>query len=908
MKQKTIDGICDICEETEYRQVFNFVNISAAMYRIAKFGTRCELGDRVVSVWAVLEPLAIKKASHYSSDCEQMLQEHQHKMYSSILDISSTIPNLVWALAQLDLKPMLELIEFINLQCKVTAREFSAQNFTSVIWAFARLNIPVEDSPFRFLQGYLEHIVPECCARSLLDLEEGLMTLHPKSCEKLSGLIKTRAQNVVSELALPSDVCALLKLFLKLDLEPAQSNIILPVATKVVPKCEPHQIANIVFILAKLKLTCTSELQAALNVRIMEISASFDLQDIVTLFWAFAKTKQSIDTQVVVALKAKALSSSQSLSGRQMQKLNWALFNLGIKLWVELKSEPRQTKENCAKIGELSLQQVSHFLDSFRYKTSFEQIAHSSLPIVQKHALLKLYDFFANPRQDEGTQFEVVSLAKAKKNKMACSENLPRKLRKEWMPDVVLGSGLSGAVVKIRSPGGLVRVLKIRYLYFRDHDRKKRKCLSSNFMAETKCLEKVHSAHLPRFHLSDLCIDNELAWLMVQHVDGEKLSCRKALFSEKDAVEAGVSILLALEEIHQHKLIHGDVRPCNVIRRSDNNTYVLVDYSSSFLLSEFEEHPGMLSKTHFPYASPEMFEGEVAGQGDDLWSVGVILYELVSGQLPFQAESHGDDVNMTACIHKSEAPQLFATDDSKSGEAGCAKISQEFSTAVTRALSKDVGKRFQTARGMIRGLPTEKQVNKERFEALMSKLVHPCLCRLWRECWYALHREEWHETKDCVRRCMEEIKSKNHHSYALVSSSEGRLLDWDITALVQLLRVFYHTDNGKSKLLKDLSKKKLPHIKYLCKDKLGRVARVKSTEDKFQFVEYDLQEGDIRYLFESLGFQRNFYKHLSEVKDIPDDLFLEHWMKVKELLCDLGEDTAFINQECERIWPCPGPA
>ena len=362
-------------------------------------------------------------------------------------------------------------------------------------------------------------------------------------------------------------------------------------------------------------------------------------------------------------------------------------------------------------------------------------------------------------------------------------------------------------------------------------------------------------------------------------------------------MEAAVSILSALEKLHSNCLCHRDVRPCNVLCRKDSAstyTYILVDYSLS--LTQFEDTSVSQQCKRLPYLSPEFFEGEAASPADDLWSVGVILYQLVSGQLPFQAEPAAKLSDWAACINKFEPPSVIYSDT----RLAISEVRKCLDVAIKRALAKNPGQRFPTARAMIEGLPSERKRNKERFDALMSGPARTCLCRLWMECWLKLQGAVWEESRQCVELCLSKLKDKSHHSYALIQKSQGRMEEWDITALTQLLRCFYRQD------MTNLSEnRKLPHDKYIIKDEHGQVRMVKMVDGDWIFVNdtqpHTVQGADFKYLFERIGFQRNFYKHLSEIKDIPDEQFRERWNTVKNLLFELGEDSAAVETDCERI-------
>lgn len=110
----------------------------------------------------------------------------------------------------------------------------------------------------------------------------------------------------------------------------------------------------------------------------------------------------------------------------------------------------------------------------------------------------------------------------------------------------------------------------------------------------------------------------------------EDLLRQKGKFSVEEAVEVTIGILNGLQQIHENGIIHRDLKPANILL--DGNTPRLTDFGISRVISS-ESLSDTISGT-WAYMAPECFDGKRNIQ-TDIWSVGVILYQLLAGSLPF---------------------------------------------------------------------------------------------------------------------------------------------------------------------------------------------------------------------------------------------------------------------------------
>jgi hypothetical protein len=145
----------------------------------------------------------------------------------------------------------------------------------------------------------------------------------------------------------------------------------------------------------------------------------------------------------------------------------------------------------------------------------------------------------------------------------------------------------------------------------------------------------------------------------------------------------------ALEGLHRARLVHGDLRPANIVAGADGESAVLVDFSRA-AFSEGAEAPAAAGEVDWAYVSPEQ-TGRVDRPVDhrtDLYSLGITLFRLLTGRLPFQA---GDPLEWCHC-HIARLPALAHEINPR--------VPPHLSAIVARLLAKDPDERYQTARGV----------------------------------------------------------------------------------------------------------------------------------------------------------------------------------------------------------------
>ena len=207
-----------------------------------------------------------------------------------------------------------------------------------------------------------------------------------------------------------------------------------------------------------------------------------------------------------------------------------------------------------------------------------------------------------------------------------------------------------------------------------------------------------HLSHKNIVTIYDLGEHDDKPYLAMEYLDGEDLQRRLARperMSLGHRLDLAIEICQGVEYAHSHGVIHRDIKPANIYVTESGGAKIL-DFGLARLITSQLTKSNMLMGT-LNYMAPEQVRGERADQRSDVFSVGVVLYELLGGRKAFE----GDSVASTLYKILQEAPEpLWKVDPA---------LPRELTDVVMRALAKLRDERYQDMGALRRDLELYRQ-------------------------------------------------------------------------------------------------------------------------------------------------------------------------------------------------------
>src|SRR3970282_1488436 len=244
-----------------------------------------------------------------------------------------------------------------------------------------------------------------------------------------------------------------------------------------------------------------------------------------------------------------------------------------------------------------------------------------------------------------------------------------------------LGGGGMGVVYKARDLK-LDRFAALKFLpshFGTDQEKKDR------FLLEAKAASALDHPHIGTIYEIDETDDGQLFIAMACY-DGETLKKKIARgpLPMESAVDIALQVTQGLAKVHEQGIVHRDIKPANIMLTRDGAVKI-GDFGLAKLAGGTRITKTGTTMGTVAYMSPEQALGESADHRTDLWSTGVVLYEMVTGQLPFKGDHE------QAVIHSilNREPEPMTTLRSE--------VPAELELAVRKALAKKLRDRYQHA-------------------------------------------------------------------------------------------------------------------------------------------------------------------------------------------------------------------
>lgn len=243
-----------------------------------------------------------------------------------------------------------------------------------------------------------------------------------------------------------------------------------------------------------------------------------------------------------------------------------------------------------------------------------------------------------------------------------------------------IGSGSFGEVYRARQLS-VERHVAIKFIR---HDHVLDSRVRERFDREVKLLGKL-GEHRRIVTIFDAGFDKSgIPYIVMQYLPNGSLAdnANRTRQSESTIIKIGVQMAEALAVAHENKVLHRDIKPANILITPESD-FLLGDFGiSSFLVGSIAESRGTAGT--LPYMAPELFVAPGgAARATDLYALGVTLYELASGELPFK----GDGFEVVGPIIAGEYQQVRG-------------VSANLRTVIDRLLSKNPTHRYPSARDL----------------------------------------------------------------------------------------------------------------------------------------------------------------------------------------------------------------
>ncbi|UCE19254.1 MAG: protein kinase [Gemmatimonadota bacterium] len=248
-----------------------------------------------------------------------------------------------------------------------------------------------------------------------------------------------------------------------------------------------------------------------------------------------------------------------------------------------------------------------------------------------------------------------------------------------------LGEGGMGVVYKAEDTK-LKRTVALKFLpaeLTKDPEAKER------FIHEAQAASALDHSNICTIHEINETSDGQIFIVMACY-DGETLEekIRRGPLKLETALHIAIQIVEGIKEAHDKKIVHRDIKSANIMITSGGQVKVM-DFGLAKLRGKTKLTREGTTLGTVAYMSPEQARGEEVDHRSDIWSLGVVLYEMVTGQRPFQGDY--DQAVMYSIIN--EMPESVT--GLRTG------VPLELERIVFKCLQKDPGERYQTASGLL---------------------------------------------------------------------------------------------------------------------------------------------------------------------------------------------------------------
>jgi len=247
-----------------------------------------------------------------------------------------------------------------------------------------------------------------------------------------------------------------------------------------------------------------------------------------------------------------------------------------------------------------------------------------------------------------------------------------------------LGRGAMGVVYKGEDPT-IHRIVAIKTLRIADFEEDIQEEVKSRFFREAESVGMLNHPNIVTIY--DCGEEHDLAYIAMEYLEGETLeehNKKGNLLPIRDTLSMVSQVAEVLDYAHSNGIVHRDIKPSNIMLINKTKAIKVMDFGIARITSSSPTKDGVIIGTPF-YMSPEQVAGKKVDGRSDIFSLGIVLYELLTGQKPFKA---GD---MTALMFQITNERHPPARDFNS------RVPPVVQKIIDKALEKDVENRYQKA-------------------------------------------------------------------------------------------------------------------------------------------------------------------------------------------------------------------
>ncbi|UXV28518.1 Stk1 family PASTA domain-containing Ser/Thr kinase [Mammaliicoccus sciuri] len=228
-------------------------------------------------------------------------------------------------------------------------------------------------------------------------------------------------------------------------------------------------------------------------------------------------------------------------------------------------------------------------------------------------------------------------------------------------------------------------------------------------------------SHSNVVNVLDVEEDDNCYYLVMEYIEGPTLKeylCKEGKLSADEAVEMTLQILKGIAHAHHHRIIHRDIKPQNILM-TKNATLKILDFGIARALSETALTETNHVMGSVQYLSPEQAKGQSTDESSDIYSIGIVLYELLTGHPPFNGET---PVSVAIKHIQEELPSIRKERPS---------IPQSIENVIMKATRKEKSQRYRDTNEMyydlLTALDDERKDELPRYDSDLDTKTMPVI-------------------------------------------------------------------------------------------------------------------------------------------------------------------------------------